>query len=91
MKGVLLDWAEELKNMCVNDEAFAKAVREKGKELATYIAKTAEYGYENRAIVDKRIVEKTTQIKKLIGNHEFSIGVPDKRIRKEIATNYYLG
>lgn len=90
LKGVLLDWAEEIKSMCVIDESFARAVRKKGKDLAGYIAKTAEYGYEHRAIVDKRIVAKTNQIKKIIGSHEFSIGIPDKKTRKELAIKYYL-
>lgn len=91
LKGVLLDWAEELKALCIQDGNFALAVRKKGKDLAGYIAKTADYGYEHRAVVDKSIVAKTEKIKSFIGNHEFSIGIPDKKIRKEIAVAYYLG
>ncbi|MBQ7925925.1 MAG: hypothetical protein IJ335_06475 [Lachnospiraceae bacterium] len=82
LKGVLQDWVDELRIMCTEDEDFAEAVRRKGKDLAGYIAKTAETGYENRAVVDKRIVEKAGKIKSIIGNHEFSIGIPDKKTRR---------
>lgn len=91
LKGVLLDWADELKALCVQDNDFALAVRKKGKDLAGFIAKTADSGYEHRAVVDRRIVEKTEQVKKIIGNHEFSIGIPDKKTRLEIALKHYLG
>ena len=91
IKGILQDWTDELKSMCTEDIEFAKAVRKKGKELAGYIAKTAESGYENRVVVDKQIVERAKKIKSVIGNHEFSIGIPDKKTRRELATAYYLG
>lgn len=67
------------------------AVRRKGKDLAGYIALTAESGYEHRAMVDKRIVAKTTTIKQIMGSHEFAIGIPDKRTRRGLAEKYYLG
>lgn len=91
LRGVLLDWVDEIKQLCTEEESFARAVRKKGMDLAGYIAKTAESGYENRAVVDKRIVAKAGKIKSIVGNHEFSIGIPDKRTRREIAKAYYLG
>ena len=91
LKGILQDWVDELRSMCAEDMEFAIAVRSKGKDLAGYIAKTAEAGYENRAVVDKRIVEKAGKIKSIVGNHEFSIGIPDKKTRRELARAYYLG
>lgn len=91
LKGVLLDWVDEIKQLCTEEESFVRAVRKKGKDLAGYIAKTAESGYENRAVVDKRIVAKAGKIKSIVENHEFSIGIPDKRTRREIAKAYYLG
>lgn len=89
--GVLLDWVDELRTMCMEDEAFARAVRRKGKGLDGYIALTAEEGYKNRAVVDRRIVDKTQQIKKILGGHEFSIGIPNKRTRRDLAMTYYMG
>ena len=91
LKGILQDWVDELRIMCTESEEFAKAVRRKGKDLIGYLARTAEDGYENRAVVDQRIVDRAPQIKKIIGKHEFAIGVPDKKTRRELAKAYYLG
>ena len=88
--GVLKDWVEELTTMCMEDPAMAAGVRKKGKGLDGYIAALAESGYTNRAIVDKRIVDKAPQVKKVVGSHEFAIGIPDKATRKELARKYYL-
>lgn len=91
LAGVLIDWTDELKTMCTESPEFALAVRRKGKDLAGYIALTAEAGYEHRAVVDKRIVEKTTTMRQIMGSHEFAIGIPDKKTRRELAEKYYLG
>lgn len=87
--GVLLDWVDDLRTMCVEDEAFARAVRRKGKGLDGYIAATAEEGYRNRATVDQRIVNRAPQIKKILGGHEFAIGIPNKKTRRDLALAYY--
>lgn len=91
LSGVLMDWVNELTDLCINDKAFRAAVRKKGKDLAGYIALTAETGYEHRCVVDKRIVAKAGKIKSIVGSHEFSIGIPDKKTRKELALKYYMG
>lgn len=90
LKGVLLDWKDELIVIAAEREEFARAIRRKGKELAGYIALLAEIGYENRAVVDKRIVDKAGKIKSIVGAHEFSIGIPDKRTRHQLAEKYYM-
>lgn len=91
LKGLLGEWVDELTALCMEDEAFAKAVRRKGKELAELIARFADHGYENSVEVDKRIVAKTNKVKGIVGNHKFAIGVPDKKTRRELAKAYYLG
>lgn len=90
LKGVLLEWKDELIVIAAEREEFARAIRRKGKELAGYIALLAENGYENRAVVDKRIVDKAGKIKSIVGAHEFSIGIPDKRTRRKLAEKYYM-
>lgn len=87
---ILYDWVGELKSICLIMPEVAAGVRKKGKSIAEYIALIAEEGYANRVDVDKRIVEKTKEIKKIVGNHGFAIGVPDKAKRAEIAKNYYM-
>jgi hypothetical protein len=91
LSGTLSDWTNELVDMCSCDIAFASAVRKKEKDLAGYIALTADTGYKNRCVVEKKIVEKTVEVKKVIGSHEFSIGIPDKATRRKLAREYYLG
>ena len=92
LKAILQDWALELQSECAESEELARAVRKKDKKLAGYMAALAESGFENRTVVDKKIVELCKgEIKKIIGNHEFSIGVPDRVERKKIMKKYYLG
>lgn len=92
LNAVLLDWVHELQAECTESEELARAVRRKGKSLDGYIAILADYGFKNRAVVDKRIVEKcSNEIRNIVGNHEFAIGIPDKFTRKKLMRQYYLG
>lgn len=92
LNAVLLDWVQELQAECTESEEMARAVRKKGKGLDGYIALLAETGFKNKAVVDKRIVAKCgKQIKDIVGNHEFYIGIPDKFTRKKLMQQYYLG
>lgn len=89
--GVLQDWADELVMFCSESPGMCVAVRKKNKSLAGYIALLAESGYKNRTAVDKRIVAQAPVIKKIVGTHEFAIGIPDRKTRKVLARKYYLG
>ncbi len=91
LKGLLGEWVDELRALCMEDEEFAKAVRKKNKELAGFVAKIADHGYEYSVEVDKRIVAKTNKVKSIVGSHKFSIGIPDKKTRRELAKAHYLG
>lgn len=92
LHGVLMDWADELKAECAESPGLARAVRWKGKGLDGYMALLANDGFLNRAAVDKRIVEKCgRELKKIVGKHEFYIGVPDKYTRRQLMEQYYLG
>jgi hypothetical protein len=92
LTGVLADWVNELEMECTESEEVARAVRKKGKELAGYIALLADTGFKNKAVVDKRIVEKCSgELKQIVGPHEFYIGIPDKAERKRLMRQYYIG
>lgn len=92
ISGVLDDWLQELQAECTNSVEMQRAVRKKGKSLAKFIALLADDGYTNRAVVSKKVVEQCcSDIKKIIGSHEFSIGVPNKATRKNIMYSYYMG
>lgn len=89
---VLKDWVEELKTECIDSVELSKAVRNKGKGLDGFIALLADKGFEKKTTVHKDIVKKCKgEIKKIVGAHEFYIGIPDKATRRELMYQYYLG
>lgn len=89
---VLLDWVMELQAECTESGELARAVRNKGKGLDGFIALLADAGFKNKAVVDRRIVEKCgSELKRAAGSHEFYIGIPDKLTRKKLMYQYYLG
>lgn len=89
LEGVLEDWTNDLIDMCSESKELSLAVRRKGKELAEYIARIIEEGYEHRITVDGRIVAKTQQVKNIMGNHVLTIGAEDARTRRRLAVEYY--
>ena len=91
LEGVLEDWVNDLIDLCSEDNELSLAVRRKGKELAEYIARIIDEGYEHRITVDGRIVEKTQQVKKIMGNNVLTIGAEDARTRRRLAVEYYCG
>lgn len=89
--GILADWVDEVVNEFESIPELIDAVLDKNKTAAGLIAATADYGFEHKATVDKRIVAMCPNIKKIIGNHEFSIGIPSRPQRKKLIRKYYLG
>ena len=89
LSGVLMDMVTELMDLCTTNRDLCRAVRRREKDLAGYLAEVAEAGYKSRCIVHKRIVERTRQIKSIVGKHEFAIGVPDKQTRRKLALSYW--
>lgn len=89
LEGVLEDWVNDLIDLCSEDNELSLAVRRKGKELAEYIARIIDEGYEHRITVDGRIVAKTQQVKNIMGNHALTIGAEDARTRRRLAVEYY--
>lgn len=89
LEGVLEDWTNDLIDMCSENKELSLAVRRKGKELAEYIARIIDEGYEHQIKVDDRIVAKTQQVKKIMGGHVLTIGAEDARTRRHLAVEYY--
>lgn len=89
LEGVLEDWVNDLIDLCSEDNELSLAVRRKGKELAEYIARIIDEGYEHQIKVDDRIVAKTQQVKKIMGGHVLTIGAEDARTRRHLAVEYY--
>ena len=91
IKGKLAEWIDEIINEFDTTPELIEAVCKKDKTAAGYIALTADYGFENAVTVDKKIVDMCPKIKKVIGNHDFKIGFPEKARRKKLIREYYLG
>ena len=89
--GILADWVDEVVNEFESIPELIDAVLDKNKTAAGLIAATADYGFEHKVTVDKRIVTMCPNIRKIIGNHEFSIGIPSRPQRKKLIKQYYLG
>lgn len=67
LEGVLEDWVNDLIDLCSEDNELSLAVRRKGKELAEYIARIIDEGYEHRITVDGRIAAEDAAGKKYHG------------------------
>lgn len=92
LDNVLLDWTGELRAEVSENEGLAIDVRKKGKALKGYIAALASDGYKHRSTVSKEIVKECSkEIQNVVGNHEFAIGIPTKKRRKELMYQYYGG
>lgn len=91
LEGVLQDWVNDLADQCSEDDELTAGVRKKGKDLAGCIALIIDYGYENRIMVDDRIVKRTKKVKQIMGSHQLTIGAEDARTRRRLALEYYCG
>lgn len=65
LEGVLEDWVNDLIDLCSEDNELSLAVRKKGKELAEYIARIIDEGYEHRITVDGVSWRKRSRSRKL--------------------------
>lgn len=89
--GILSDWVDEIVNEFESAPELIDAVLDNTKTAAGYVAVTAEYGFDHKTSVDKRIVDMCPHIKKILGGHEFSIGIPSRPQRRKLIKEYYLG
>lgn len=94
IKGVLIDWKNGVEQLCLDDEAIAKAVRKKGKSLRDCMAALIKFSFENKVEVSGKIVEVTKvlnhgKLEQLRG--PLYLGVPNRAEAKRIITDYYMG
>ena len=86
LKGLMVDWVEYIRSLCMEKPDMAAAVRAKGKSLAGCMGILLKYSFENRITVSKEIVE-TAGIKAA----KVDFGVPDMGTAKKLIRQYYLG
>lgn len=87
--GVLMDWVDEIRQECLENEKVCAGVMK--HSLAGYMAILLEKGFEEKAVVDKRIVQQAKEVEKVAGDHGISIGFPNLAERKETIRAYYGG
>lgn len=87
--GVLMDWVDEIRQECLENEKVCAGVM--NHSLAGYMAILLEKGFEEKAVVDNRIVQQAKEVAKVAGDNGISIGFPNLAERKETIRAYYGG
>lgn len=86
LKGLMLDWVEYIKGLCMDEVMIAHQVRKKGKSLTGCMAALLKYSFENRITVDKKIVREAG-----ISAGRVDFGIPGTAEAKKMIREYYLG
>ena len=87
------DWISYIESEVMEDEAFAAAVRRKGKSLVGCLGQILRYSIEHRYEIDKTILKASGMgpIKSPSGKtpNEVGFGAPGMATAKEIIRGYY--
>ena len=91
--GILKDWTGYIRDMCVDVDGMAAAVRRKKKSLAGCMAALIRFSFENKVQVSDKIVD----ITKVIHNGKVEkmrkplyMGVPSRADARKIIHDYYM-
>lgn len=93
IKGVLKDWTDCIRDMCVDVDGMAAAVRKKGKTLAGCMALLIRFSFENMVQVSDKIVDITKVTHN--GKEEkmrkpLYLGIPSRTDVRQIVHDYYV-
>ena len=86
LMGLMKDWVEYIKGLCMENEMIAHQVRKAGKSLKGCMAVLLKYSFENRVTVDKKIVQEAG-----IKAGRVDSGIPGMAEAKKMIKDYYLG
>lgn len=91
--GVLKDWTDCVRDMCVDVDGMAEAVRKKGKTLAGCMAALIRFSFENKVQVSDKIVDITKVTHN--GKEEkmrkpLYLGIPSRTDARKIIHDYYI-
>ena len=86
LKEIMADWADDVVKECEN-EAFALAVRRKGKSLAGAIGEVLKESWKIKEKIPSEI-EKAAGIH--AGNASVEMGIPGRATVRKILKQYYL-
>ncbi len=83
---IMEDWFSYIKITCQENEAMARAVRKKGKNLKGCIAELLMWSFKNQHPVEKEILKAAG-----VSTGRCTLGIPGMGRAKKIITGYYLG
>ena len=86
LTGLMQDWVEYIKGLCMENEMIAHQVRKKGKSLKGCMAVLLKYSFDNRTAVPKEIVKEAK-----INASRVDFGIPGMAEAKKMIKDYYLG
>lgn len=86
LKGLMVDWVEYIRGLCMENPDMASAVRSKGKSLKECMGNLLKFSYENRVKVHADIVKAAK-----ISGARVEFGVPGTGEAKKMIREYYLG
>ena len=86
LAGLMNDWVEYIRGLCMEDEMVAHQVRKKGKSLKQCIAEILKYAFKNQVPVDKEIIKAAG-----VNAEKVTFGDPDMGTAKKLIRDYYLG
>ena len=91
--GVLKDWTDCIRDMCVDVDGMAAAVRKKKKKLAECMAALIRFSFENKVQVSNKIVDVTKvtingKVEKM--RKPLYLGVPNRTEARKIIQDYYM-
>lgn len=92
--GVLNDWTNYIRDLCMDEKVMVSAVRRKDKSLAECMARLIRFAFENKVQVSDQIVSITKvthngKEEKMRG--PLYLGFPDRVTARKIIHEYYLG
>ena len=86
LNGLMLDWVEYIKGLCMEEVMIAHQVRKQGKSLQDCMAVLLKYSFNNRTAVAKEIVKAAK-----ISASRVDFGIPGMAEAKKMIREYYLG
>lgn len=92
--GVMNDWTNYIRDLCMDEKVMVSAVRRKDRSLAECMARLIRFAFENKVQVSDQIVSITKvthngKEKKMQG--PLYLGFPDRVTAKKLIHEYYQG
>lgn len=85
-EGIMLDWTEYIKAVCMEDGKIAENVRKKGKSLKSCIGALLKYAFEHQKKVDPEII-KAAGVKA----SKVTFGMAGQKEARKLIKEYYGG